>query len=175
MIFGLKEIKYPKTMVEYKESCLSKLQLAFKISGLSTYMEGCTRKLSLSTDILEFSVERRKVQSDECFSLEHPFSYPFSYPLREVPQYENKIKLEILVDFQYFIWNEITDWYRSMYTQALDQLGINYHIKPIEWLGDNTNGSKNFSTSIVIDFSKEITDEEMEKITTEYKEINNER
>ena len=169
MIFDIeKEIKYPKSMVEYREKCFAKLKQAFKDSGLYSYMEGSTKRLSVSTDILNFELTRRKTITPDLLDMTHPHEFR----IKSDVQHENKIILEVEVNLMYRVLIEYTDWYVNKLIEQLDKLDINYTASPIQWDGDNINGSKNFHISIIVDFSKEISDEEMKKIVEEYNTMN---
>ena len=168
MICSVKETKYSKTMIEYKKECFAKLKQAFKDSGLYSYMEGSTKRLSVSTDILNFELISRKINVPDFLDMTHPHEFR----IKSDVQHENKIILEVEVNLMYRVLIEYTDWYVNKLIEQLDKLDINYTASPIQWDGDNINGSKNFHISIIVDFSKEISDEEMKKIVEEYNTMN---
>ena len=164
----VKEIRYPRTMLEYQEKCFAKIKQAFDSSGLSSHMEGCTSRLSMSMDIVDFDVQKRPIKVlmyEEIRCGLHSGTFG-------VPQYENRLTFRVKVNFQYYVFNGGINWYVNKFIRELDTLHLDYSVSPIEWAGDNLNGSQNFNASVTIDFSKSISDEEFEKIFIKYKKAN---
>lgn len=176
MIFDIeKEIKYPKSMVEYKEKCFAKLKQVFKNSKLSGYSSW----LLTTMDVVNFEVRRYK-ESEEQYLDDNMFP-PFDKKhvhyshklLLKSAVWVNEIIFKVKINFDYCVWNDCTDWYRNKFLAELNKLGINYeYSSSIVWQRDNENGSKNFGTSILVDFSKQISDKEMNKIIEEYNTMN---
>lgn len=170
MIFDIeKEIKYPKSMIEYKEKCFAKLKQAFDDSKLCSYMEGCAKRLSMSMDILNFEVISRKINVPDILDMTPPHVFLIK---SDVVQYENKMHFEVLVKFRYSVWNEPTDVYVNKFIEQLDMLDISYTVAHTQWVGDDLNGSRNFHTHVIIDFSRRLSNEEMNKLIEEYSTMN---
>ena len=169
MICSVKETKYSKTMIEYKKECFAKLKQAFKDSGLYSYMEGSTKRLSVSTDILNFELISRKINVPDFLDMTPPHVFRIK---SDVIQYENKMHFEVLVEFRYSVWNEPTDVYVNKFIEQLDMLDISYTVAHTQWVGDDLNGSRNFHTHVIIDFSRQLSNEEMNKLIEEYNTIN---
>ena len=157
-------------MVEYREKCFAKLKQAFDDSKLSSYMEGCAKRLSMSMDILNFEVTSRKINVPDFLDMTPPHVFRIK---SDVIQYENKMHFEVLVDFRYSVWNEPTDVYVNKFIEQLDRLDISYTVTSIQWVGDDLIGNRNFRTHVIIDFSRRLSNQEMNKLIEEYNTMNN--